>query len=150
MSMQTAFIAKITPGAQAGMKQHGIPASLTLAQAILESGWGRHAPGNNLFGIKACGWHGKTQILSTKEYINGSTVTVKALFRAYGSLSQSIDDHTALLSKNPRYKNLVGLKDYKAATLYVAMDGYATAKDYAAQLTAIIEQYRLYRFDRGC
>lgn len=148
MSMQTAFIAKLAPGTQAAMKKYGILASLTLAQAILESGWGRHAPGNNLFGIKAYGWSGRTQVLPTKEYIGGKTITVRAVFRAYSSFAQSLDDHTALLTKNPRYKNLIGLRNYRAAARLIAADGYASAKDYTAQLTALIEQYRLYRYDQ--
>ena len=97
------FINQIAPGAQTAMKQHGILASLTIAQAALESGWGGHTYGaNNLFGIKANGWPGRTVLISTREQAaDGSYYTIKALFRAYDSWAQSVDDHALFLVKKP-------------------------------------------------
>lgn len=141
------FINQIAPGAQAAMQSRGILASLTIAQAALESGWGAHAPGNNLFGIKANGWNGTIQLLKTKEEIGGKTITITDAFRAYSNWAQSVDDHAAFLVKNSRYRNLIGVSGYKTVCSRIKADGYATAEDYAQQLIDIIEQYKLYKFD---
>jgi Muramidase (flagellum-specific) len=142
------FISKIRPGAQTAQKKHGILTSLTIAQAIFESGWGSHAPGNNLFGIKANGTTGKTQILTTFEYINGRKITVKALFRAYDNWSTSVDDHAVFLVKNSRYKNLIGKTDFREVCGLIQRDGYATAPTYATSLIALIVKYKLYQYDK--
>lgn len=144
---QSEFIGKVKGGAQESMKNYGILASLTIAQAILESGWGEHAPGNNLFGIKANGWKGKTQILTTTEYVNGRAVKVKAAFRVYGSWDESIADHAKFLVTNARYKNLIGEKNYKLACQKIQSDGYATSPTYAQKLIKLIEQYNLTQYD---
>jgi flagellar protein FlgJ len=71
------FIKKILPGAQACHRATSVPASITIAQAALESGWGERAPGNNLFGIKAdAGWKGATVSFPTREVINGKSVSL--------------------------------------------------------------------------
>lgn len=147
MSRQSRFVRLVAPGAQAAMQQYGILASMTLAQAIVESGWGAHAPGNNLFGIKAYSWSGKTQILTTQEYLHGKEVTIKDVFRAYNCLSDSIKDHASFLIKNSRYKNLIGLSDYVTACNRIQADGYATEQNYASQLITIIKQYHLDKYD---
>ncbi|HEX2938920.1 MAG TPA: glucosaminidase domain-containing protein [Ruminiclostridium sp.] len=144
---QTDFIAKIKDAAVEQMKKSDILASLTIAQAILESGWGEHAPGFNLFGIKANGWKGKTQTFSTREYVNGKYVTVNGLFRTYNSWDESIADHTAFLTSDKRYQNLIGQKDYKTACCLVGSDGYASSPTYAQSLIKLIEDYRLYQYD---
>lgn len=144
---QSEFIGKVSGGAQENMKNYGILASLTIAQAILESGWGEYAPGNNLFGIKANGWKGKTQVLSTMEYVKGRVVTVKAVFRTYGSWDESIADHARFLKANARYKNLIGEKNYKLACQKIQSDGYATCPTYAQKLIKLIEQYSLMQYD---
>jgi flagellum-specific peptidoglycan hydrolase FlgJ len=141
------FIAKIRPGAQIAQKKRGILASLTIAQAILESGWGGHAPGNNLFGIKANGTTGKTQILRTREVIGGKSVYINAVFRAYDSWAQSVDDHAVFLTRNSRYKNLIGKTDYREVCGLIQRDGYATAPDYSTSLVALIVKYKLYKYD---
>lgn len=142
------FINKIAQGAVNTMKKRGILASLSIAQAILESGWGEHAPENNLFGIKANGWKGKTQILETTECIKGKTVHIKDTFRAYESWEASVDDHANFLVTNSRYKNLIGQKNFKLACQYIQTDGYATAPNYAQSLIALIEKYSLNKYDK--
>ncbi|MCY6483953.1 glucosaminidase domain-containing protein [Clostridium aestuarii] len=84
MSRQTEFINKIVPRAIVSMKKHGVLASITIAQAVLKSGWGRSSLASkyhNLFGIKAIGnWQGKAVNMKTGEYRNGSHVTEKYFF----------------------------------------------------------------------
>jgi hypothetical protein len=145
--MTKAFISKVGSGAQAAQKTYGILASLSIAQAILESGWGLHAPGNMLFGIKANGWTGKTQVLTTKEYVNGKAITIKDTFRAYTSWTDSIIDHAAFLVANRRYANLVNCTNYKTACVLIQADGYATDPTYSKQLISLIEQYGLHSYD---
>jgi flagellum-specific peptidoglycan hydrolase FlgJ len=132
------------------MKSHGILASLTIAQAILESGWGESGltqKANNLFGIK-CGsaWRGDSITLPTQEWDGSKYITVNAAFRKYASWADSIADHTQLLLL-PRYKNLVGEKDYKAACQKIREDGYATSPTYTKNLIKLIEQYNLNQYD---
>lgn len=142
------FINLIKDGAINAEKKFGICASLTIAQAIIESGWGKYAPGNNIFGIKwteNCGY--RSQSLSTQEYINGSWKTIVAIFRAYDSINDSLYDHAQFLCNNSRYKNLLGVKDYKTACRLIQEDGYATDPNYSALLINIIEENKLYIYD---
>lgn len=142
-----AFIQKIAPGAQETMRSCGVLSSLTIAQAALESGWGSHAPGNNLFGIKANGWSGRTQVLKTTEFLNGETVVVHQLFRAYDSWAQSVEDHATFLLKHSRYKNIIGVRDYRTVCRLIQQDGYATEPEYALELIGLIEKYQLNLYD---
>lgn len=142
------FIEKIAPGAVSTMKSSGIPASLTIAQAALESGWGEHAPGNNLFGIKANGWKGKLCYINTREYVGGKYKTVRCALRAYSSWAESVKDHAAFLTGSKRYENIIGVTDYEEDCRRIKADGYATAPDYAEILAGIIRKYRLYDYDR--
>lgn len=149
MSTQQAFIDKVAPHAMTAQRDHGILSSLTIAQAILESGWGKSSIGNNIFGIKAnTSWKGKTKVVSTREYINGQWITVQAKFRDYDSIEDSIKDHTSLFVRLPRYHNLLGETDYERACYLVYKDGYATDPDYPSKLTNIIKQYKLYEYDK--
>lgn len=137
------FIALIAPKAQIDMVKTGVPASLTIAQAILESAWGESMltrKGNNLFGIK-----GKGGTYPTKEVVGGVTITVDAQFRHYNSWAESIADHSRLLSTK-RYRGLLG-QDYKTACKEVAKAGYATDPGYAKKLINLIEQYALFKYD---
>lgn len=144
-AQQQEFLNKIVPLAQADMKSSGILASLTIAQAILESGWGLSGltvKSNNLFGIK-----GKGTSSQTFEYINGERVDCSAEFKAYPSWASSVADHSALFNRLARYTNLRGCKDYKTACKNVQADGYATAPTYADSLIKLIEQYGLSQYD---
>lgn len=134
------------------MKQTGILASLTAAQALLESGRGNSSLArmyNNLFGMKkSTDWTGKTIDLPTTEYRDGVPYTVIATWKVYNNWSESIADHSALFNKYDRYKNLRGLTDYKLACRYVREDGYATSPTYTDSLIKVIEMYKLYDWDK--
>jgi hypothetical protein len=142
------FIDLIKDGAIKAQEKYGICASLTMAQAILESGWGQYAPGNNMFGIKwQEGCEYGRQLLSTKEFLSGAMRTIKDYFRSYGSLADSLYDHAQFLVQNSRYKNLLGTKNYKTACKLIKEDGYATDPNYTQQLIQLIEENQLYKFD---
>ena len=139
MSVKTDnFINKIAPLAVEDMKKTGVLASLTIAQAILESGWGESTLAkqhNNLFGIKANStWNGESVSL------RGSN------WRAYGSWDESILDHSKLL-QGTRYTKVLKAKDYKEACEEVRLAGYCTEEDYSQKLIKLIEQYDLAKYD---
>jgi len=148
---QRDFILHLGELAVADMHRTGVPASLTVAQAILESNWGKSAltvKANALFGIKAAGsWTGKTHTMQTTEYIGGKQIITTAAFRAYGSWSDSIADHSALLTGLPRYKDVIGEQDYRAACKAIKKAGYATDPDYDVKLINLIELYKLSSYD---
>ena len=94
-ALQQAFIGEIAPGAVAAQRRYGVPASVTIAQAIVESGWGQSplaTRDHNLFGIKGSGPAGSVP-QQTQEYDNGQLVTITKFFRVYHNPAESIDDH---------------------------------------------------------
>ena len=149
---QKAFIERVGALAAADMKKSGVLASLTIAQAILESGWGKSGltvKGNALFGIKAgTSWKGRVYSTKTQECYDGvNFTTVTALFRAYDSWEESVEDHSALLTGAARYKAVVGERDYKTACRAIKAAGYATDPNYPDKLIQIIESYGLTAYD---
>lgn len=149
---QKNFIEKVGAFASADMNQSGILASLTIAQAILESGWGKSAlamGANALFGIKADSrWNGRVYSTATKECYDGINFTsVDALFRAYDSWADSLADHLAFLAGSSRYGAVIGERDYKAACTAIHTAGYATDPAYAEKLISLIECYDLAAYD---
>ena len=143
------FFDKIKPFVIADMKKTRIPASLTAAQAYIESNKGNSGltvKCNNLFGIKGT-YNGQFGKFMTTEYYNGKAQRVLADFRAYPSWSESISDHSAMFLRMPRYHNLIGCKDYKQACIFVKQDGYATSPTYTQTLTNTIERFKLYEWD---
>lgn len=146
----TEFLNKIKPLVIADMKKTGILASLTGAQAIIESNWGNSGltkKANNLFGIKGK-YNGQSVNMLTTEYYNGVKKRVYADFRKYPSWAESIADHSDLFNRLSRYKNLRGETDYKKACRYVKEDGYATSPTYTTTLINTIEKYKLYEWDK--
>ncbi|HEL0676275.1 TPA: glucosaminidase domain-containing protein [Streptococcus equi subsp. zooepidemicus] len=143
------FLDKIKQGCLDGWTKYKILPSLTAAQAILESGWGKYAPYNALFGIKAdSSWTGKSFNTKTQEeYQPGVVTDIVDRFRAYDSWEESIADHGQFLVDNPRYKSVVGETDYKKACHAIKAAGYATASDYAELLIQLIEQNDLQKWD---
>lgn len=139
------FINEIKQGAIDTYNEYGILPSLTLAQAILETGWGQSRIGNNIFGIKGS-WNGKSQTVSTQEYENGRYVTKNATFRDYDTVSQSIIDHAQLLN-NDRYQEVPKAKNYVEASRAVHRAGYATDPSYSDKLIDIIESFGLDQWD---
>jgi len=146
------FINSIKAGALKGFREYRILPSLTIAQAILESGWGSSQlaqRAKNLFGIKAfSNWRGDRITLPTTEWYNGQEQTINADFRAYGSFNESIEDHNNLLA-NARYKQVRGCSDYKEACRKIYECGYATDPAYPEKLKKVIEENSLYEFDNG-
>ena len=143
------FLAKIKDDVIADMQNTGILASLTAAQAFIESNKGNSGltqKANNLFGIKGT-YNGQSVTMKTKEYVNGKYVVVDAQFRKYPSWRDSIEDHSFLFLRLKRYSNLIHERDYKEACRKVQADGYATSLSYALTLINIIEKYKLYEWD---
>ncbi len=142
------FINSIKDGAVQAYNEYGVLPSLTMAQAILESGWGKHSIGNNIFGIKAgSSWTGKTQnCLTSEQNADGSYYQITDTFRDYDSIDESITDHAKLLT-NDRYKPVLEAKNYKEACVAVRQCGYATSLDYANSLISLVEQYGLDQWD---
>ena len=128
------------------MRRYHIPASITLAQGVLESGAGKSelaVKGNNHFGIKCHGWTGRAV------YHNDDKNN--ECFRAYNSASESFEDHSKFLTTSNRYSSLFRLKqtDYKGWAYGLKSCGYATNPRYAIQLIDIIQLYKLYEYDDG-
>ena len=147
------FIALIGSSAQATAKRSGVFASITIAQAALESGWGESGlakVGKNLFGIKADSrWRGETLILQTKEFIRGQWVVVPAKWRKYASWQESIDDHAAFLKQNPRYQPCFQCLTAEAFAQALAKAGYATDPGYASKVIGLMNQHKLQALDGG-
>jgi flagellum-specific peptidoglycan hydrolase FlgJ len=141
------------PARQSYLTHHLFP-SVTIAQAILESGWGEKVPVDaatgrssyNLFGIKGVGQAGSVTALS-KEVENGQTVTRMAQFKAYYNYQQSIDDHAQFLLK-PAYKKVLTAATPDEAAQALEKAGYATDPLYAEKLSRIIQTYNLTRYDQ--
>lgn len=139
-------------------KELNILPSVTIAQAILESGWGKSElakNAHNLFGIKAgADWKGKTYSKRTKEQKHtGEVYEIVADFRAYNSFVESIMDHDAFfVSTEWRRKNyapVLSAKNYKDQAKALQACGYATALDYGKQLIQLIERLGLQQYDKG-
>jgi len=128
------------------MERYHIPASITLAQGLLESGAGRSelaTKGNNHFGIKCGGgWNGRRMYKDDDQKND--------CFRVYRNATDSYEDHSQFLLKD-RYKRLFQLKttDYKGWAKGLKACGYATSPTYATRLIEIIETYQLYQYDKG-
>ncbi len=138
------FIKAIGPAAQASAEKTRIPASFTVAEGALESGWGNHAPGMNLFGVKADpAWHGPVTVQRTREVIHGQSVMIEAKFRAYTNWLGCIEDHAVFLLTNPRYKSAFRHNDGPSFAKAVAAAGYATDPEYAVKICGIIKQHNL-------
>ncbi|MBT8321472.1 MAG: glucosaminidase domain-containing protein [Eudoraea sp.] len=140
------YIETFAEVAKLEMKAYGIPASITLAQGILESGFGRGEltrKTNNHFGIKChTGWDG--------EYAYHDDDRKGECFRKYNHPMYSFRDHSIFLSSRSRYASLFRLRrdDYKGWARGLRASGYATDRKYPQKLIGFIESYRLYRFDR--
>jgi LysM repeat protein len=140
------YISRYSPIAISNMREFGIPASITLAQGILESGAGnsdlaRNA--NNHFGIKChTGWQGKTY--------HKDDDAKNECFRAYNTPEESFDDHARFLTTRSRYSALfeLDITDYKGWAHGLRAAGYATNPAYAERLINLIERHELHRYDQ--
>ncbi len=133
------FAASILPSIRAAAARLGVAPRALLAQAALETGWGRHMAGNNLFGIKAGqAVQQETFTALTKEFRNGVAGAETAVFRAYDRLSASVHDYANLLLDNGRYRAVRGLgSDVPAFAQALQRAGYASDPHYAGKLVAV-------------
>lgn len=142
------FVSRMLPAAQRASQASGVPAQLIMAQAALESGWGkreiRSEDGKtsfNVFGIKADkSWKGPVVETTTTEYVNGTAQKTQAKFRAYGSYEESFADYARFLTSNPRYANVLATPDAAQAAHGLQRAGYATDPNYGGKLVRIMEQ----------
>ena len=145
---QQAFISQVAPGAIAAQSRYGVPAAVTIAQAIDESGWGQSALAlrdHNLFGIKGTG-PACADMLPTQEYQNGQYVTVTAPFRVYHNVAESIADHGQLLATNSSYQHAMADRHLPDSFATDLTGVYATDPNYGSNLIAIMRLYNLYQF----
>ena len=148
------FIADIAPAAQQMQANYGVHASISIAQAILESDWGESelsAVYNNLYGMKGDNPENTVRLM-TSEYYNGERVTIQANFRVYGSWAESVQDHALLFVNGTtwdpdQYAPVLQAATYQEAAQAIQDCGYATDPDYAEKLIAVIEQHALYEYD---
>ncbi|WP_433790385.1 sporangiospore maturation cell wall hydrolase GsmA [Actinoplanes sp. CA-252034] len=151
------FIAAAVPGAQQGWREYGVPASITIAQAVLESGWGRSglsAVDRNYFGIKcqngSFGPHANgCHVYETTECDKaGKCFATSDAFRTYASMGRSFRDHGHFLRSNKRYAPAFAFtRDANKFIMAVWKAGYATDPDYYTKVTKIMTNYDLYRYD---
>ena len=161
------IISKVAPLFQENQRKSGILASVSLAQFILESNWGRSElaqKANNLFGMKVgssnSSWHNSSTwdkksvySIKTKEWNGLKFVETSANFRKYSCIQQSISDHSAYLNnsmisaKKKRYEGLSGCKDYRKSFEIIKNGGYATDPKYVDKLCKIVEIYDLTQYD---
>lgn len=150
-----AFIKEIGPIAKEVDKEFDLLPSITIAQACLESDYGKSSLSqkyNNLFGVKGNNPN-TSAVLKTKEYEKGKWIIVKARFQIYDSYEASIRAHARLFQKGTtwnakQYKHVLAATDYKKQAHALVQDGYATDPEYAGKLIKLIEQYDLERFDK--
>ena len=150
---QRNFIGRVGILARAEMEKCGVLASVTVAQAILESNWGNSGltkKGNALFGIKAGkSWYGPRVSCNTFEFYEGKRTGIVDAFRAYGSWEESVADHSRFLCGLSRYRAVVGERDYVKACNALQAAGYATAPNYAQSLIGVIKSFSLTDWDSG-
>ena len=147
------FLGQLYEGAKETFHLYGILPSITAAQAILESDWGRSQLAQecfNLFGIKAdLGWQGERKAYPTKEYDrNEKLFTETAFFRQYTSYAHSLQDHGKFFHENKRYAGAIGLLDYQQQARAIQAAGYATDPRYAEKLIRLIEENGLGEWDQ--
>ena len=143
------FIQSVAQGAIDGWNQYRVLPSITVAQAILESGWGQSSlstSAHNLFGIKGS-YNGYSVVMRTREVYGGRSVYVNANFRAYANNSESVTDHGRFLNVNSRYRNLLGDTNYVSVANKLRQDGYATDPSYANSLINLVRTYNLTQLD---
>ena len=149
MSKASDYVDKYAEAAMEQMRKYGIPASVTLAQGILESASGQSElsrKGNNHFGIKAT----KTWLDGGGRYLVYTDDKPNEKFCQYASVADSYEHHSLFLKGNKRYSNLFELSpdDYVGWTRGLQEDGYASSKQYASSLQALIRQNGLDKYDR--
>ncbi len=149
-----AFIEAVSPTAVAIQNQEHVPASISIAQAALESDWGQSklaADYNNLYGVKGSRFTRNVD-LPTKEFEDGKWKTIDQPFRWYDNWNDSMWGHASLLVNGTddnakRYSEVIDSDNYKDAAHALVDGGYATDPDYAEKVIDLIETYRLDKYD---
>ena len=146
------FVDQVMPSIRTAAQALGLNPLALLAQAALETGWGKRmartadgSPSLNLFGIKADdGWAGTRAASNTVEYAGGVATQRQAAFRAYGSIEESVNDFANLLKNSPRYRHAAAAgADAQAYVDGIGRSGYATDPEYAVKLTEILHSSTL-------
>jgi flagellum-specific peptidoglycan hydrolase FlgJ len=150
---QEQFISSIAEAAVESADRTGVPASVTIAQAILESYWGSSRlarEANNYFGIKAQTRGGSAGSIwfDVWEVIGGRNIMQSQAFRAYNSIAESFVDHGLFFVENSRYSAAVAARDDpRRFAREINRAGYATDPTYASKLIGLMDRYDLYRYD---
>jgi len=150
---QASFVGRVGPVARRHQSEVGLPPSLVTAMAINETGWGNSELSsrvNNYFGIKAEVGEGSLgrMVFDTREVVDGRTITVRAPFRAYRSLDESVQDLRAFLHTNSRYDAVwTRAEDPRASARALARAGYATDPEWADKLIGLIDGFGLDALD---
>ena len=148
------FVRALEPLAQSAGNSLGVAPDTLIAQAALETGWGRNVPldangrsSSNLFGVKAGdSWRGAAVQASTTEYDQGTPSTTRAAFRSYGDAARSVGDYVSLLQTSPRYAGALGAgSDVHAFANGLQRGGYATDPNYVNKLVATVATLRQLR-----
>jgi peptidoglycan hydrolase FlgJ len=143
------FVQRMGSSAQVASAASGVPAPLILAQAALESGWGKReiraddgTQSFNLFGIKADrGWKGPVVETTTTEYVDGEPQRVRAKFRAYASYDEAFTDYARFITRNPRYAGVLAADTPAEAAHGLQKAGYATDPQYGQKLVRIMQKF---------
>jgi flagellum-specific peptidoglycan hydrolase FlgJ len=147
---ELAFISRIAPAAQVGALKHGVPASVTIAQAILESSWGQSKLSQqalNFFGIKARRADDYAEFKTT-EFKDGKAGKELARFRAFPTEAHCFDAHAELLSQAARYRPaMADADDPFVFAARLAECGYSTDPGYAKKLAELITEFKLQNYD---
>lgn len=150
------FIATMLPMAEKAAKRLGVEPRFLVAQAALETGWGKTmikqkdgSNSHNLFGIKSTGWQGESAKVTTTEYVNGKATKQVAGFRAYDSFEHSFNDYVRLLENNDRYQSAIKVAsttgDSERFVNELQRAGYATDPQYANKINQIARKVQTYQ-----
>lgn len=147
------FIATMMPMAEKAARRLGVEPRYLVAQAALETGWGKSmikqkdgSNSHNLFGIKATNWSGESAMARTTEYVNGRAVKQVEGFRAYASFEQSFDDFVSLLQNSDRYQSALNAGgDSERFVQELQKAGYATDPQYARKVSQIARRMEAYQ-----
>ncbi len=142
------FINLVLSDARLVKLKYNIPISVLIAQAALESGWGRYVKDNAYFGIKAHNTKESTTSFTTTEYVDGKKITIKDSFRSYKDFGESAEDYGLFLNENKRYKPAFKYTSNPLEfTHQLQKSGYATDPKYSEKLNSIIINYYLDDYD---
>ncbi|MFM0598319.1 glycoside hydrolase family 73 protein [Paraburkholderia dilworthii] len=142
-----AFLDAHLATAQAIQRRYGIPAGILLAQAALESSWGRHVVGNAYFGIKGHAPDGGSTTFTTHEVVNGQRIQTNAAFRAYTGFDDAAEDYARFIVSKPDLRVCYTQGTASKCAVLIAHRGYATDPKYVAKLNVIIKTYKLDQYD---